>query len=434
MSLRASGPARWGLAVLLIAVAIGAASARIGLLQQAGEVRLSADWVLTDFYSAAYYPVRAVLEGETPYARDSTYPPYAPLHLLIHLPFALLPPDAAGVAYFVFTILLTFALAYLALRLVRLTPRSDQVVLVAALILLSRPGHWTLLLGQVSILLTVATYLVLLEKGQAWRGVALATALLKPTFGLPLALLLLAWGRVRPAVAGIVLAALVNLPMLALLAVREGGIVPLFGATIGGYRSWQEIPDVNPATSNTRTDVASFVSRFVGVPISDQAQMVVSLGILVVAAACLRQLARHRTPQAGELAVAIICLAMSLIGFHRAYDLVLLTAPFIAVLVRGAPPGAPAWSRPLLAVLFGVPAVNWLATESALAAWQPSQRAWLLITSANTACLLILLLAYLWFALRYDRLVETTGARADDQAAKPSEPTGPRQIVARGQA
>jgi hypothetical protein len=314
----------------------------------------------------------------------------------------LLSPEVAGVGYFLITILLTIPLAYLALRLASLEPQGHRVLLVAAALLLSRPGHWTLLLGQVSILLTVATYLVLAAAriGPRWSGAALAIALLKPTFGLPLALLLWAWGRGRTATLGLGLAVLVNLPLVALFAVREGGIPQLSRAVVGGYRGWQEIPDVNPATSNTRTDAVSFLSRFLGEPVSDQGQVVLSLGILVISAAVLRLLARHPSRQAGELGVGIICLAMSLVGFHRGYDLVLLTAPFLAALGHGIP-GAPRGTRLTLLGLFAVPALNWLATESVLAAWQPSRPVWLLITSVNSLCLIVLLLAYLWLAMRY---------------------------------
>jgi hypothetical protein len=294
-----------------------------------------------------------------------------------------------------------------------LRPQGHRVLLVAAALLLSRPGHWTLLLGQVSILLTVATYLGLVaaRAGSRWSMVALAVTLLKPTFGLPLALLLLAWNQGRTVILGLGLAVLVNLPFVALFAVREGGIAQLSSAVVGGYRSWQEISDVNPATSSTRTDVVSLISRFLGEPVSDQGQVLLSLGILVISAAALRLLARHQSREAGELAVAIICLAISLVGFHRGYDLVLLAAPFLAALGHGIP-GAPPGTRLMLVSLFVVPALNWLATESVLTAWQPSHPVWLLITSVNSLCLVVLLLAYLWLTLRYhNRAVASDDAR-----------------------
>ena len=156
------GSRHWRLLVAsaLFALAIGFAVARVGLWSAAGGIRVGASWAMTDFFSAAYKPVHAVLEGQTPYTRDSTFPPYAPTQLLVHLPFALLPPTAAAIAYFLCTILLTLALAVLALRLARVEVRPERVLVLAGAVLLSRPGHWTLLLGQVSILLSVLTYII----------------------------------------------------------------------------------------------------------------------------------------------------------------------------------------------------------------------------------------------------------------------------------
>jgi hypothetical protein len=357
---------------------------------------------MTDFFSAAYKPVHAVLEGHTPYTRDRTFPPYAPTQLLVHLPFALLPPTAAAIAYFLFTILLTLALAVLALRLARVEVRLERVLVLAGAVLLSRPGHWTLLLGQVSILLSVLTYAIFVCERQkptvaAW---AVCGVLLKPTFGVPVAALLWAWGRRKIAALGVGLAILVNLPLIALYAAREGGVGPLLSVILGGYSGWQEIADVNPATSNTRTDIVSLISRFVGSPLSGIEQGILAGCILLLAGLVLRSLAKQPTEPARNIAVSLICLATSLVGFHRGYDLVLLTAPFMLAVVPGRLPADIHWIRPLTLVLFSVLALNWTATESVLAAWQLSRPGWLAATSLNGFCVLVLFLSYLSLGIR----------------------------------
>ena len=389
--------------ILLFCVGVAGAALRIGLLERAGDVRLSADWALTDFYSAAFAPARAVLAGGTPYTNDSTYPPYAPLHLLLHLPFALPTAEAAGVAYFLFTAALTLPLAWLALRLAGLEPVPHRVLVVAGLVLLSRPGHWTLLLGQVSILLTVATYAAIRAPvtGALAGGGAVAVALLKPTFGVPLALLLWAWGRGRQALAGLLLAGVVNLPVLLLFAERQGGWASLFSAAVGGYRSWQDIPDVDPSTSNTRTDLTSLVSRFLGHPLADPLQVLLAAGVLAAAALVLHRLRGRDDPQGRAVGIGVLTLAISLVGFHRGYDLVLLAAPcLVAARSPGALTQVGSRMRLVLLALFAAPALNWVATESVLEAWRPDRPMWLLITSANALCLVALLLAYLWMGLR----------------------------------
>jgi hypothetical protein len=400
------------LASALFALAVGIAVARVGFLTEAAGVRLSARWVMIDFYSGAYYPVRALLTGENPhdgerfmalYPVADAYPPYLPLTLLIHLPFGLLPPVIGAGTFFVTTILLTTILAHLALRLAGLRPVVASVILLAALILLSRPGHWNLVLGQRAVEFTLATYVTLAyaTTAPAIAGMGLAVALIKPTYGVPLALLLWAWGRRKTAALGMGLAALVNLPLLVLLAVREGGFPELIRKVLQGYHTWQGLPDVNPATSNTRTDAATLLSHFMGAPLSNFEQALLAAGVLLLSAAVIRLLAKNTTRHADALAVGIICLATSLIGYHRGYDLVLLSASFVAIVVPGSLPSMPRALRAALVVLFSILALNWIATESVLDAWQPSRPLWLMVTSVNGLSLVALFLAYLTLGARY---------------------------------
>ena len=395
--------ARLLLACALFVLALAFAVARVGFLTEAGGIRLGASWAMTDFYKAAYHPVRAVLQGQTPYDRDSTLAPYAPTQLLVHLPFALPSPRPAAITYFLFTAALTLVLALLALRLAGVESEPARVIGLAAAILLSRPGHWTLLLGQVSILLTVLTYVALIHARTrptlaVW---ALSGVLLKPTYGVPIALLLWAWGRRKTAALGVGLAALVNLPLVAILAATEGGLGELIEAVLQGYRKWQEMPDVNPATSNTRTDAASLISHFVGAPLSNVEQALLALGILLLAVPVLRLLAKHPTRQADALAVGIVCLTTSLVGFHRGYDLVLLTAPFVAAAVPGSLAIGHRGLRLVILAWYSILALNWIATESVLQRWQPSGSMLLLVTSVNGLCLFALLFTYLGLAIRY---------------------------------
>ena len=365
------------LASVLFVLALGVAVARVGFLTEAAGVRLSANWVMMDFYSGAYYPVRALLTGEDPYdgARFlalypvvDMYPPYLPLTLLLHLPFGLLPPVVGAAAFFVTTILLTIVLARLALRLAGLRPVVASVILLAALILLSRPGQWNLLLGQRAVELTLATYVAVAyaTTAPALAGVGLMVALIKPTYGVPLALLLWAWGRRETAALGMGLAALLNLPLVVLLAVREGGFGHLISKAVLSYQRWQGFPDVSPATSSLRTDAASLISRFMGAPLSSMEQALLAIGILLLAVPVLRILAEHPTRQADALAVGILCLATSSVGFHLEYDLVLLTAPFVTLAVVGSLTVKHRGLRLILLALYAIPALNWIDTESVL--------------------------------------------------------------------
>ena len=405
------------MAALVYGGAVVAAVARVFLLNRVGGVRLSARWVMLDFYSNQYYPVQAVLHGVDPhnstrflalYPAFHGYPPYAPMNLLLHLPFGLLPPLPAGILYFIFTALLAIVLAQFALRLADVSAHGGRVLLVAAAILLSRPGQWALLLGQVAILLTLATYAILLDKSrsQLRSGLGLLVDLTKVTFGIPLAVLLWADRRRRGVALGIALAVLVNLPLVLLLADWEGGLEPFIRAVRVEFLTYENRAE----TSHSRVDVTSLISRFLGSPLPATAQALVSIVLLSGAAAVIYLLARRRTRAAGDLAVGIICTTTCLVGYHLGYDLVLLVAPFLVVAARGFPGTSSRFLRWAGLVLFTIPAVNWAASDAALTAWRPPHAVWLLVSSADSVCLAALCAGYLYLGLRYHLHASATSA------------------------
>src|SRR5262249_8848905 len=151
-----------------------------------------------------------------------------PVNLAIHLPFGLLPPRQAAAAYFASTVLLTLALASVALRLMKVPADLPKVILLAGLVLLSRPGHWTLLLGQHSIFLALLVYLARLHPRDApgVSGLALALSAHKPTFGVPLGILMLAAGYRRAVGVAVALSLVFNLPIFAIMAHHAGGVGP----------------------------------------------------------------------------------------------------------------------------------------------------------------------------------------------------------------
>ena len=247
------------LAGLLFVAAVAVAPLRMGVLTRAGGIQLGAKWGMMDFYGNVYYPVRALLAGEDPYDPnrfmalypvDLPYPIHAPSNLLLHLPFGLLSPQAAGITYFVFSALLVLPLAYMCLRLTGI-PHRGKIVLLASAILLTRPGHWNLVLGQRGLFLSLATYAALVYARDApfLSGVGIAISMIKPTWGIPLAILMLASGYGRAVLAGLVFSAITNLPVLAVLVAKEGGITPFVHVLLAARRAFEALPEVSSATS-----------------------------------------------------------------------------------------------------------------------------------------------------------------------------------------
>lgn len=417
MKPRLSEGARTAVAAALFAAALGIAVLRVGALTHVGSLRLGAPQAMNDFYSSVYYPVLAFVNGENPHDRErlktlypqvEEYPPYLPLNLVLHLPFGLLPPRGAAIAFFVFSAVLTLVLSVVALRLAGSVPSLWRVVLVAALLLLSRPGHWTLISGQHAIFLALLSYIALLQarRSPVLSGLALGLCMYKLTYGVPLAVLMLASGYASAVAIGTAIAAVVNTPLLLLLAQRAGGVGPFIGKLLGGYQEWENLPGMDPGSSLdpmsfNRIDLATFVSRFVGHSIPTALSIILTTAVLILASLGLRRLAKHQGRVAEDLSLALVCLGMLIAVYHMTYDIVLLTAPFVALLAHGLPtPGSRA-RKVAFGVLFAVPCLNWALTHSALQAWQPAHLVWLVVVSVNTACLVALFAGYLALALVY---------------------------------
>ncbi len=413
---------RWAILAFVFAIAI--ALLRVGVFTELAGVRFSAPWAMVDFESGVYYPVRAFLSGENPYDRarflslypvTDGFPPYPPLTLLIHLPFGLLARTTAEALYSLFTIGLMLVIAWIALRVTRRDAPVAAVLMLAAVLLLTRPGHWNLVLGQRAAELVLGSYLALFwAKRIPWlSGLGLTLATLKPTWGIPLGLLMLARGDIRPAAIGVLLTLAVNLPPLALIVNRAGGTSHFAERLVKGYHDWQDVPDVSPASSSVRIDAATSLSRFMGHPLNDLSQVLLTVLVITIAAVAVRMLRNDRAYGAHDITIGVICTGILLCGHHVGYDFILLTVPMLAILFHGSPVCVPSWSRWLFIGLFAIPALNWASTESVLAALQPTRAAWLVVASLNGVSLIAIFGGYLWLAVRWRRMATRVHSDGD---------------------
>ncbi len=378
-------------------------------------------WAFCDFRTAVYYPAVAFLAGDNPYdaaAFTRTYPvpvnfpPYSPLTILLHLPFALLPVGAAAVAYFATILGLTLAIAAMALRLGGLAATVPRIFVVGTLALLSRPGQANLTLGQVAATATVACYTALgWSRSRPWlAATGLAVATFKPTFGGPLGLLMLARGDGGVVLRGLALAAAATAwPALTVVA-RAGGPAAFAHLVTAAETTWATRPENAASTSIIRLDAAALIGRLLGHPPSAPVLVILAAAVLGTAALAVRRLGARDAPT-WRLSAAVVCVAILLSSYHQAYDGLLLTLP-VAALVAGrwAPPSvaAPAARAALLALLL-IPAVNYVGTFAVLPHLPASHALWVAATAANGAALLAAFAIYTLLAFRAARLAATAG-------------------------
>jgi hypothetical protein len=326
----------------------------------------------SDFALVIYYPVRAFLDGSNPYDRSSylaqysvraAFGPYLPGILLLHLPFGFMSVERAQSFYLVTSICLTLVLAFLSLKFSMVKVSIPAVLLLGAVIVLTRPGRQTLLLGQVTLEVVLTTYVTLYcaPSAPGLSGLALALTLLKPNYGLPLALLLLIQGHLRSLAYAAFCVLLLNMPVVAILADRAGGIHPLFEQFASSAVDFESMSSASPTISPYRVDAVALIGRLVGHAPDLAGHLLVTLTVLGLAGFVSRGLPNHH--HSFGLLAGLVCTAVLLSGYHPAYDLLLLTLPFVWVAHRGSlVVGTP--STRLILLLFAFLAFNYAASDS----------------------------------------------------------------------
>lgn len=337
-------------------------------------------WGLVDFRDAVFYPVRALLDGNNPYDApvytkmypvSCVFPMYSPLALILYLPFGWLSFQTGAVSFLLLNIALSPILAGLVLRMCGLVPTVSRSCILATLILVSRGGYVNLFLGQSTTYVVLAAYAALYwARERAWlSGVALALATLKPTFGGPLAVLMLAKGDVRATLIGLTLAAVGAALPAAVLAYNAGGVWPFLASLATSHQVFAANSTNNLVSSPLRVDTPALVGRLLSTPLGPAVEVSITAAVLVLGALCLWRLSADDEAW-GQLSTTLVCLTALTCTYHQVYDLPLLTLPIVALATaRWAPQGAAlrSFRWPLL-LLLGLPLVNYLMSRTALEA------------------------------------------------------------------
>ena len=293
---------------------------------------------LVDFRDQVYYPAVSLLEGNNPYDAAShtrNYPavkvfaPYTPLILALSLPFGLLPLWLAQLTYFILNLGFILVLARLTLRICGWDATPAQVFGIGTLILVSRPGEWNALLGQFGALAAIATYLALYYgRTRPWlAGLGFALSTFKPTFGVPVAVLMLAQGDRRAVAIGGTIAVVISAAVAAMLAHSSGGFQPFLLALREGYFAWR-VESGDPISSILRVDAVALLAQLLGRSPGIAAEIGISIGLLGLGAFLVRRLTTAPEQEAPRaLAVSLGCLVILTAVYHLPYDLLLLLLP-----------------------------------------------------------------------------------------------------------
>lgn len=358
-------------------------------------------WGMIDFRDAVHYPVVAFLDGNDPYdpaAYAATYPVgnvfpfYTPLTLLVHLPFGLLPLVPAAAAYFVLSAALVVVLSHLTLRMCGVEPTAAALFALAAAIAISQPGQWNLFLGQCGATIAVGTYGALyLARRRPWlAGLCLAVAAIKPTAGVPLALLMFARGDRTAALVGAAVGLVVGGLVLAPIVWGAGGVGAFLTAVSGNYAGFTADPSAAAATSPYRVDVAALASRLLGRSVGLGVELACMALVLGLAALALHRLAARAGDDARGIGTSLVCVAVLVCVYHQSYEALLLAFPIAWAARRCF--AAEVSATPRAWVLLGalvVPAANYLVMGGVVARMPAGSAPWLAATCLDGAALVV---------------------------------------------
>ncbi len=344
-----------------------------------------------DFRDAVYYPIRAVLDGVNPYdcetklpredgqlryLQDSRYPVlnifplFSPLILLLFSPFGLIDDFRAAMwCYGAFNVGLLLVYAYVLWRAVGKIPTIGSVAALAAVILITQPGRANFIAGQVAMPLTLALFGALhWARNKPWlSGLMLTLASFKPTFGVPLGLLMLCRKDFRAAGLGALLSSLIAAVGLFLVFSRSGDLEKIVPILMQNQHELEAHPGVNPATSTARIDGLAATDRWFGKSGGTTLRLAIPLLVLSLAGLAVWKRAAEFPAEGAIGPTGLITILAALLSiYHLFYDALPLWIPILSLL---AAPGE-TWrgftrlSQRILLALLAVPIFNVFCTLS----------------------------------------------------------------------
>lgn len=353
---------------------------------------------MCDFRDVVYYPARAAFAGVNPYDarhrpdgsgyRDrylagNPFPVYTPLVFLLSAPFAALPLFEAQVLFWLVNVGLLLVFAYVALRICGIDVNVGFVTGLAAVLLLSRPGHANLYFGQITLPMLLATL-------GAWHwarrrpmlsSLLLAVALVKPTYGGPLALLMLARGDYRAALTGLALTGLITVGALGYLTAVDSSGPAIWELLSHNQAATEDDPNVHPGQSGSRIDVPMVAERLLGEWSAPLTRRALPLLILAIAGWHLRLLGqviaargeatgplqKRQIDSSIGLSASFLCLTIAICIYHGIYDGLLVTIPALAAWRAVIHRSSPWFWNGVLALCLSIPAVNYFSSRQFVA-------------------------------------------------------------------
>jgi len=382
---------------------------------------------MSDFHNGVYFPSKAFAQQINPYANEvcdhfpmaRSAPPYSPVVFVLYQPFTWLELPAADIAFFAVNLVLIAGLAWCTVHAIRKLLKPDNHCLLNwvgddrlaaiwafGLMMLSRSGHITLFTGYFTVQLMLGTLMSLhYARSKPWlAGVGMLLASGKPTYIIPLTILMFFRRDYKAMVIGLLMCAVVAGGGIGWLA-GSSSLVAVVEGILQGQTAFHTDPTEWPVNTWTRLDLMGVVSKVAHLDPSSAQALIGMLLILVPIGLLIWRVRDHEAnPESFGLTASIACLALLVSIYHHSYDALLVVPLWLALLLGGQTifHWLRNWERVALLILLTVPVVNYVATLRFRELFQIDNQSvvWNVITSANGVCLALSLVLLLMVSLK----------------------------------
>ena len=362
-----------------------------------------------DFHCGAYYPALAFRKGESPYStqlmEDYPVPSPArtcpPFSFVIHLPFTCFDLHSADIAFFIFNTTLLLLFALFTVQVTRGSPNWFWWLLVSCVLLASRPGHITLFTGYYTAELVLGSVIALhfAKDRPVISGLGMLIASGKPTYILPLIVLMFARKNFRAALIGIIFCTITGVGGLAWLA-KDVGIAEILTGIQESQKVFYTEETEFPINTWTRVDLVGMFARAINWIPHDTVYLVGMFALLIVPSYAIWKSANTESDSSVTGVTALIALLTILLSiYHHSYDCMLVFVPWVGLMFFGDRTMTELSSRSKnwLKVLLAIPIFNYFSTLTVrdLIGWEQTSLAWHFITLLSGTCLLAALVILL---------------------------------------
>jgi len=414
------------LALLFVLLGIGFAFGRAYKDYSAGQ-KTEFDWEargLSDFH-ACYVFGKTFRNGLSPYevqereglktSRPSA--PFSPVIFYLMWPLSYLSMTGADVVFCALNVAMLGLLGYWVFRF------SDQPIslhwwlAVFGFILFSRSGHITLYTGYFTAILIVGTVMAFhYAHSKPWlSGIGILLASAKPTYIIPLLILLVYRKNYKAAIWGTVLSGAVAFAGIAWLA-ADSSIAEVIRSVFEGQKAFDDDPTEFPINTWTRVDIVGMFAKAVNWIPDNKVYLGAMLVLLIPPGIIIRGAVDHEQNRgAMGLTALISMLALLVMLYHHSYDCLLVVPSVLSLVLFGHKTMAevPKMARLVVTALLLVPPVNYLSTMSFRDKLGLDQYSfiWQSITMINGICLTISLCILMYYAWK----LSTSKARIADE-------------------